>query len=492
MNLIARQSIKYSMLSYLGVAIGMFASIFLYPYDFAYMGHIRFLMSTATAIFPFILMGTAASMVKFYPQFDDQKGQLNLLYIALLTLVCNVFLVAAIYILWYSFGTIPYFINDIWESFPIILILSFFLALIQIGSKYVSNFGRIAQPVIYENLFPKIALLVSFCAFVFWGLERFRAVALFLIIIMASVIGLGFYISRFQSFKAQNPLVLLQNKKFTQSFYAFSAYSVLGGVGSVLASQIDLIMIREMISSYETGLYATMLSITGLMVIPYYAVNSISGPIISNTIYEEKWEELKNLYQKVSKNLYFLGSFMFCIMLAAAPSLFSLMKNGSELQEIFPVLYILGAATVFDLMTGFNSQIIAYSRYYRFTLLVTVILAFVTIGLNFYFIRTTSLGVMGVALATCISLVLFNLSKMLFIGISFKIWPFSHAFLQITFVLAIGLALALYLPDSQSDWLDIIYKPMLIVLWYFIGNQFVKFIDWKNIITTDWKKILMG
>ncbi len=492
MNLIARQSLKYSMLSYVGVAIGMLASVFLYPYDFAYMGQIRFLLSSATALFPFILMGTSAAMVKYFPEFTDIEGQLNLFYLAILTLIVNSFVVAGIYIFMQSFDIIPYFINDIWAHFPYILLLSFLLALIQVGSKYVSNFGRIAIPVIYENLFPKIALVLSFCAFVFWGMAEDTALAVFLLIIFVSVFGLFFYLSQFQTLKAQNPLKILKNKKFTQSFYTFSGYSVLGGIGTIMASQIDIVMIREMLSSYSTGIYATMLSIAGLMFIPYYAVNSISGPIISNMIFEKQWQKLKEFYQKVSMNLFFLGSFMFCLMIAGAPSLFELMKNGSELQSVFPILYILGGAAVFDLMTGFNSQIIAYSKYYKFTLLITVVLAFMVISLNYYFIKELELGIIGVAISSGISLFLFNLSKMVFIGLKFNIWPFHSSFIRITFIFILGIILALFIPETANAWFSLFYKPLSIIACFFIGNQLLGIVDFKALFSENWRKALMG
>ncbi len=492
MNLIARQSIKYSILSYLGVAIGMFASIFLYPNDFAFVGDIRFFISTAMAIFPFIIMGTSASMVKFFPRFEESEKRLSLLYIALLTLVINTLFVLGFYVLWRSFGPTPYFIHEIWSHFPYIVALSFLLGIIQVVSKYISNFGRIAIPVIFENILPKVALIIAFCAFVFMGVSYTPSTLLFLGIIFLSVIGLAFYLSYFQPLQSTQPFSVLKDKKFTQEFYTFSGFSVLGGVGTVVATQIDIIMIGEMLDSFSTGTYAIMLSIVGLLFIPSYAVNSISGPVISNSIMEAQWKTLETLYQKVCENLFFIGSFFFCTLLAAAPSLFELMKNGDALTAIFPVLYFLGGAALFDLATGFNSQMIAYSKYYKFTLFLTVALAFLTVVLNFIFIRYYEMGVIGVAAASCISLVLFNICKLVFIGSKFRMWPFQKSTLFVAFILGIGLALAYFLPETKNSWISLVYKPLVILVLFLLANQIYPILPWQKFLSKDWKKVLMG
>jgi Na+-driven multidrug efflux pump len=101
------------------------------------------------------------------------------------------------------------------------------------------------------------------------------------------------------------------------------------------------------------------------------------------------------------------------------------MGNGNLLREAQPVLWILGLAILIDLATGFNGNIISLSAYYKFNIVIMVFLATLTILLNYYFIFHTHWGIVGVALATAVSLSLYNIVKIIFNFIKFKIHPLS-------------------------------------------------------------------
>jgi hypothetical protein len=67
-------------------------------------------------------------------------------------------------------------------------------------------------------------------------------------------------------------------------------------------------------------------------------------------------------------------------------------KNGIMLREYEPVVWIWGSAVLIDLATGFNGNIISLSKYYRFNILVMLLLAGLTIGLNFISSKTQTLN----------------------------------------------------------------------------------------------------
>jgi hypothetical protein len=62
-------------------------------------------------------------------------------------------------------------------------------------------------------------------------------------------------------------------------------------------------------------------------------------------------------------------------------------KNGTMLREYEPVIWIWGSAVLIDLATGFNGNIISLSKYYKFNIVVMLLIAGLTIGLNFYFLK---------------------------------------------------------------------------------------------------------
>ena len=57
MGIIKKQAIGFSIVNYLGVAIGSLSTIFLYPQDEEAYGLFRFLLDSANLIQPFAMLG---------------------------------------------------------------------------------------------------------------------------------------------------------------------------------------------------------------------------------------------------------------------------------------------------------------------------------------------------------------------------------------------------------------------------------------------------
>ena len=172
--------------------------------------------------------------------------------------------------------------------------------------------------------------------------------------------------------------------------------------------------------------------------------------------------------------------------------LFALMNNGQDLLNAKSVVYILGVATLFDLATGFNSQIISYSKHYRFNIYALLFLAVVTILLNWIFIVYFGWGIEGVALATAVSLTLFNIIKLIFNYRKFGIYPFSKVYISILSIGVLGVFLAWILPDFKNNFLNLFLKPSIVILLFLVGNVFFKFISFKDILNTNLKTFLTG
>ena len=78
MGIIKRQSIKNSLVSYLGVGIGAISSIFIYTLiDKTDMGIIQFAISTAAFFAPFASFASSMTATRFYPLFKTEDGKDN-------------------------------------------------------------------------------------------------------------------------------------------------------------------------------------------------------------------------------------------------------------------------------------------------------------------------------------------------------------------------------------------------------------------------------
>ena len=166
------------------------------------------------------------------------------------------------------------------------------------------------------------------------------------------------------------------------------------------------------------------------------------------------------------------------------------MKNGEDLRTAEPIIWILGFAMLFDLATGFNSHIISLSKFYKFNIVVMLILAVLTISLNMIFLTYTDLGILGIAVAYAISLSLYNIIKITFNYVKFKVFPLGIEMMYAFILGFLSINVALLLPDFELNLLNLFYKPTVVLILLFIGNYFLKIYPLDKFLNKDFIKSL--
>jgi O-antigen/teichoic acid export membrane protein len=473
MNIVARQGFKYSLIGYFGFFLGAFSAVFIYPFDIEFYGKLRYILPTAEILAPLVVFGLSYSTVKFFFQTKKNANHQNLLKFSLMGVVFNFISVFALFVI--MSWVFPNFKQtQLWQMKTYILPLILFLALSQVFNKYISNFQRIVVPNIFENLFPKLANLVSFLLLFLLGFSQQIAFGVFLSFFFFALVGYFIYANSLEKIQYNFSTHFLKENNLWKSILSYSFYGFMGNVGNLIAIKIDGFMIGEYIGFQQNGIYSTLLSIVMLTTIPLTGINNISAPIINKQIAENQLDKLHAFYKKTSLTLFFLGLVLFACIFIGFPFLTQLMKNGEVFYENQSVLWVLGIAFLFDLATGFNGQIISMSKYYRFSIFVMFFLAINTILFNLYFIKFTQLGILGVAIATALSLTLFNLAKIIFIYLKLKISPFSLPMFYALVCVGFSVFLVKHLPNFSFPLINLAYKPLLIILLTAIGNYFLK------------------
>ena len=171
---------------------------------------------------------------------------------------------------------------------------------------------------------------------------------------------------------------------------------------------------------------------------------------------EKKLGEVEELYSKSSLIQLIVGSLLLICVWINIDEIFMLIPN-SEIYSAgkYVVLYI-GLAVVFDMATGVNNEIIVMSDFYKWNILIMLFLIVVAIINNEILIPIY--GITGAAMATAISIFLFNVIKYIIVYIKLGIQPFSKKTL-ISLIIAFGVYfLGVNLPSSSIPLLDIGYK----------------------------------
>ena len=489
MSVVARQGFKYSIIGYLGFLLGTFSAIFVFPHDMEFYGKLRYVLPTAEMLLPVVVFGLSFSNVKFYTQSREDGKHQNFLSLSLVGILLNfiIFLIG-----YFAVNLIFPKLQDteMWQMKRLILPLILVLAFSAVFNKYLSNFKRIAIPNVFENLLPKLANLGAFCIFFFLGFPEKAAYLFFIFMFVLGLFGYVYYTNRLEKLKPDFSTDYIKKDNLWKEVLNYSFYGFLGNIGNFVAVRIDSVMIGEFLGFEPNGVYNTLYSIISLITVPAMGLYSISAPIINKHLAANEFEELDKLHKKSSLVLFFLGFVLLSCVLVGFPYLTHFIKNGELLRQSEPVIWVLGFAMLFDLATGFNGHIISLSKYYRFNILVMLFLAVTTVTLNLYFLHNTNLELFGVAIATAISLTLFNLAKIVFNYIKFGVFPLTIEMIYALIIGTLGITVAVILPEFKSSFVNLFYKPAIVLFMFFVGNYFLKIFPLEEYINRNFLKSL--
>jgi len=472
MSVVARQGFKYSIIGYIGFLLGTISAIFIFPYNFEFYGKLRYILPAAEMLVPAVVLGISYSNVKFFQRVERDGKNQNMLSLSLLTIFINFIIFTGIFfILPYIFPKFKH--TEAWKLKEMILPLILILSFCAIFNKYTSNYKRIVVSNIFDNLFPKIANLGAFCLYAYFLLSQKIAFAFFFGIFALMLFGYIYYTNKLEKIQLDFNTDYFKKDKFWKEFFNYSFFGFLGTFGNYLA--INSFMIGEFLGMEEVGIYSVLYALISLISIPQLGLFNISAPIINKTLADGDMEELDRFHKKTSLSLYFLGAVLFSCIMVGFPYLTQFMpKNGTMLREYEPVVWIWGSAVLIDLATGFNGNIISLSKYYRFNILIMLLLAGLTVGLNYYFIKNTDLKLIGIALSTAISLTTYNVIKIAFNYFVFKVSPLSIEMIFVSIICTLAITVAIVLPNFNNNLINLIYKPAVVLLLIYIGNYFTK------------------
>jgi len=199
------------------------------------------------------------------------------------------------------------------------------------------------------------------------------------------------------------------------------------------------------------------------MLIPGGALYRIATPIVARSLVEKDMERTGDIYSRTSLVLTVLGALILGPVLINIDEIVSLLPRSQEFNGFFLIILFAGLAKWFELATSINTQIIVYSNYYRFNLVALIALGVLNVVMNYWLISKQ--GIVGAALATLLSLTLYNLIKLLFIYMKMGLQPFSLNTLKIVIWAIISFLAVFYLPKTNSAWASLfLFSTIFVVL----------------------------
>ena len=449
------------------MAIGAFNTLwlftkFLQPEE---VGLVKVLLDTAAIIAPFTLFGIGSIINRYYPFYSENDEDRRQFYTFTHLIPLVSFIVFVIIFLYekdlfrrkFSANS-EMFLDYLWLVIPITAII----ILRTIYTSLSRSLYRIVVPKLINDVLVRLGLATIIITY---GILQFQQQWLiygyFLMYAMALVFLVP-YVNFLSPIRFSFKLNRIE-PKMRKDMAVYGVFVILGGIGTAIVTRIDTVMITSLLGLENTGIYAISLYIGAVIEVPRKAIAQISIPLIAQAWKDENISVIKDLYKKSSINQLIVGGVIFSLIWCNIDSLFEFIPNGDIYASGKYVVLFIGLAKLFDMLMGVNAEIIQMSKYYKYNILIMIVLIISALILNYWLIPIY--GITGAALATAASILIYNLLRFLFLIIKVGIHPFSINTIIASVIIGITFILGMVIPDLlNSPLINIAIKSTIMAV----------------------------
>jgi O-antigen/teichoic acid export membrane protein len=512
-GIIIKESFNQTVLRVIISMVGAFALVFIYPLNRELYGIFGYIINTSALLMALVVLGLGLSSMRFFPYTSaTQKERKNFFWFIIRIFCLNsIVFVLGFYFLQDAFIKFSSNPSANYEAFIWHICLgALMFSVIEILVKYLSNYKIVAIPVALQTLY-KLSTPVAFALVYFKWINLETGIWIIFGVLLISLIALVWMTSAKlrNDYKSSDNLALSDKELFTKkSFFGYYFWAFASSAGSIIAFRIDGYMVPALTTFELNGDYTMAVFITTVITIPISAVVSIAHPMLSEAWRDNNLASIKNIYLKGSENLVYIGSAMLLavfLLLDFLPIFFDylaslefldgfksidkLSREWNELRYIKLLVLVLGISKLFDMASSVNGVIIQHSKWYRHNTYYILVMVVVNVVLNYALIVSADLSIMGAAIATTISLIIFNVMKTILIYIKTDIQPFTGKMLLFVLSLSVIILSIFCLENWIGDTIAFVANNILVFaflaiwLWSFHFAE-----DTKNSLVSIKKK----
>lgn len=417
MGIVLRQSAKSTIVLSVGVLLGALLN---YTYTFVFekpeLGFITNIVNQAALTYALVLMGTASVVVAYVPRFTHEEEKRKVLLT--ISLFFPLIVMAAFMIIYallkepiigiYNVEDQPY-IRKYYYWLPVIIFGWMYTTLLE---QYLISQKKAAVSTFIREVIHRACMVALIILFFFEYID-------FSIFVMLMSLGylLPFFVALVMSIRVGGLGLSLKFHIFSAQEYRklvhFSWYHMLEGAALIMLGYIDSLMLAPLAKEGMSSLsvYRNALFATTLIIIPLRAINASSYAVLNETYIKNDLAHLRSLYSRVNLNTIIIGTLIGSLIISNIDNLVRIFPPGYE--DLKPVVLILLIGKLFQTFSGVSSEVISFSKYYRFNFRVSLMLLVMVIILNRILIP--ELGIAGAAWGATISVSVFSIVKAVFL-----------------------------------------------------------------------------
>ena len=477
MGIVKRQAFGNSVVQYAGVLIGFVNVTILFPNIFSadQFGLTRILVAIAAVYSQFSALGVNRTLIRFMPMFRTKDNKNNgLLLIGAIVPLVGFLLFTGLYVLFENLIIENYneksalFIDNYYLAIPFALFMLYTLVL----EAYLMGMFRTVFSYFLRHVFIRLLWMADILLYHFGVVDWETFLLLFVLAYAVNLAVLAIYLMTRGGFNFAIPMRFKRRSLF-RAMRTYGLYSMFSGISNFLVNRIDIIMITFITASglNNAAIYAIAVYMASVIHVPAQAIARISFPLIADKWRTKDLEGISNIYAASARNQLILGGGIFVLIWANIDNIFQIMPPEYAVGKW--ALFFLGLAKLFDMASGVNGLIINATRFYRFDLYSSIFLLVLTVATNIWLI--TLYGIVGAAVATAFSVLLFNLMRFIYILVKLNLQPFNLKTLYTVLILVAVIYVQHFIPVMGDHYIiDLLIRSVIIMLLLSVPIYFLK------------------
>lgn len=436
------------------------------------LGLTRILIACATLISTILPLGVTIITVKFFPLFRNEEKQhhgffgLILLFPLLGTVICGVLIHIFKDTIIYQYASKSKLFVDYFELLlPLAVVLSFNMAL----NSYSASLFKTTLSTLFEGIISRVLFILLIILYYFKWINFPQFIYLFVGIYLIQVISMFIYI-----YKIDKPSIIIDrlhlNSIGINKLVKFGLMFTLASFASIGLKHLDTIMIGKYLSLSDVAVFSVSAYIALVMEIPLSSLERITNFKVSQSWANNDLEDIKTIYYQSVKYLMLLGGLLLVGITLNINDLLSLLPKSYQKGSSVAIIACIGG--FLNVSTGVNTSVLFTSDKYRYGSYSLFFLFFVAFGLNVILIP--KLGIMGAALATALSMILYNLFKFLIIWKFFKLQPYNLSSFKILLIIITVFVICSFIPNMNNAITTMIIKSSAITIFYIVLTYWLK------------------
>lgn len=425
------------------------------------------MLSIAFVCTQFAHLGMKNISIKYFPYFQDKAEEHHgFLFFTLFI----PFLGFLLYLLFFYFGAdiiINYyqnsstlFVSYYWYMIPMVLGVLYF----DVINSYVRALQDSVPGSVISEILLRIVSIILLVLFYYNWIDFAQFILGFVCSYLIQPFLLLIHLYR-QGELFIKPNFGILNTTLLKRIGNYGFYVLLGGMATLVVNNIDIIMLGSLSGLTNTAIYAIAFYIGNVIVVPQKAIGKIAPALVSKNLKEDNLDEVEKIYKRSSINQLIPGFLVFIGVWSNLENLLDILPK--DYSSAGGVVIIIGIAKLIDMVSGINGAIILNSVYYRFNLYAIIILVVVSVALNYWLIPVY--GILGAAIATAVSLFLYNLIKGIYVWIKFRMQPLTPKILIVVGLSALILWGSLQVSRIGNLYIDILIRSVTIAIIYSAG-----------------------